>query len=168
MATTTNYGWTKPTVGGDTGAWGGILNALFDAVDTVVFAISAVANAALARAGGVMTGRIDVLTASMARADKGSISGAQNFDVSLTQYFTFTLGGVMTASFINPPAGTLVSAMAWLGTNLGSAAITWPGSVKWAGGAAPAFTAAGKDLLVFITYDNGTTWHGTLVSKDSK
>lgn len=36
MATTANYGWTKPTVLGDVGAWGTIANTLFDAVDTQV------------------------------------------------------------------------------------------------------------------------------------
>jgi hypothetical protein len=34
MADTVNFGWTKPTVGGDTGAWGTILNTLFDDIDT--------------------------------------------------------------------------------------------------------------------------------------
>jgi hypothetical protein len=31
--TSGGYGWTVPTVAGDTGAWGTILNALFDTVD---------------------------------------------------------------------------------------------------------------------------------------
>jgi len=31
---TTNYGWDVPAVGGDTGAWGTILNLVFDAIDT--------------------------------------------------------------------------------------------------------------------------------------
>lgn len=33
MATTTHFGWTKPTVGGDNGAWGGILNTVLDDID---------------------------------------------------------------------------------------------------------------------------------------
>lgn len=45
MATTTNYGWTKPTVGGDNGTWGTIANALYDAVDA---ALKVVADAAAA------------------------------------------------------------------------------------------------------------------------
>lgn len=32
--TTTNFGWEKPDVGADDGAWGGILNTAFDGVDT--------------------------------------------------------------------------------------------------------------------------------------
>jgi hypothetical protein len=31
---TTNYGWDVPTVGGDVGAWGTILNTVFDDIDT--------------------------------------------------------------------------------------------------------------------------------------
>lgn len=37
MPTTTNFGWTTPTPGGDTGAWGAILNALFDDMDDMLF-----------------------------------------------------------------------------------------------------------------------------------
>lgn len=36
MATTPNYGWTLPTVGGDPDTWGTVLNALLDAVDAQV------------------------------------------------------------------------------------------------------------------------------------
>lgn len=55
---TTNYGWTKPTVGADTNTWGGLLNADLDGIDSTVFAVSGVANAALPKAGGTMTGAI--------------------------------------------------------------------------------------------------------------
>lgn len=40
MATTTNFGWTKPTVGGDSDTWGTVLNNAIDAVDAELFAIS--------------------------------------------------------------------------------------------------------------------------------
>lgn len=36
MATTTNFGWTKPTVDADVDTWGTILNDLFDDIDSVV------------------------------------------------------------------------------------------------------------------------------------
>ena len=35
-ATTTNYSWNKPTVGGDEDAWGGFLNGNWDALDTLL------------------------------------------------------------------------------------------------------------------------------------
>ena len=166
MANTTNYGWTKPDVGGSNGAWGGILNTMADAIDSTVFTVSGVASAALPKAGGVMTGRIDVLTSSTARQDKGSISGAQSFDLSLAQYFSLTVGGALTPSFTNPAAGTVAQGFILRVVNGGAFAITWPGSVKWASGAAPTLTAAGTDLLGFITDDNGTTWRGIVIAKD--
>ena len=36
MATTPNFGWTLPTVGGDADTWGTVLNTLLDAVDAQV------------------------------------------------------------------------------------------------------------------------------------
>lgn len=40
MATTTNYSWTKPTVGGDADTWGGYLNDNLDALDTLLGGVS--------------------------------------------------------------------------------------------------------------------------------
>lgn len=166
MATTTNYSWTKPTVGGDTGAWGTILNAALDAADASLKLIADIANAALAKAGGVMTGRVDLYTATTKRIDKGSISGAQAFDLSLGQYFTLTVGAALTPSFTNVPAGTFATGVVFRMTNAGAFVITWPASVKWAAGAVPVFTAAGVDLVMFITDDNGVTFRGVVVAKD--
>lgn len=49
----------------------------------------------------------------------------------------------------------------------GGTNITFPG-VKWAGGNAPALTAAGQDRLVFTTDDNGTTIFGFVAGLDIK
>lgn len=59
-ATTTNYGWTKPTVGADSNTWGGLLNGDMDSIDADLFAVSGVANAALPKAGGTITGSLTV------------------------------------------------------------------------------------------------------------
>ena len=48
---TTNFGWTKPTVGGDPDVWGGYINADLDGIDTAMFSM-------LPKAGGVMTGAL--------------------------------------------------------------------------------------------------------------
>lgn len=165
MATTTNYGWTKPDVGGSTGAWGGILNSLFDAVDTALFTVSSVASAALARAGGTMTGRLNALTSTFVVVDKGSISGAQNFDLSLAQYFTFTVGGALTPSFTNAPGAGTGMGIIFRITNGGAFAISWPGAIKWASGTAPTLTAAGVDLIGLIL-DDGATYRGIVLGKD--
>ena len=48
MASTANYGWVKPTVGGDNATWGTILNTAWDDVDTDLKAVSDAAAAAQA------------------------------------------------------------------------------------------------------------------------
>jgi len=41
MADTTNYGWTKATVGGNEDQWGSITNTIFDEIDTLLGGTSA-------------------------------------------------------------------------------------------------------------------------------
>ena len=62
---TANYNLTKPEVGAATNQWGGLINTNFDTIDTQIKAretaitnVTTTANAALARAGGTMTGFI--------------------------------------------------------------------------------------------------------------
>jgi hypothetical protein len=59
---TTNYSWILPEIGSDTDAWGAHLNYNFgdatNGIDKVVKDISNVANAALPRAGGTVTGAV--------------------------------------------------------------------------------------------------------------
>ena len=63
------YGFTKPEPGASQGTWGTKLNTDLDSIDTQIKArqdeidaTEIVANAALPKAGGVMTGRVDLLT----------------------------------------------------------------------------------------------------------
>lgn len=168
MAVTANYGWTIPTVGGDTGAWGTVANNLYIAVDAALKVVSDVANAALSRAGGVMTGRLDAYTASQKRIDKGAVSGAVVFDLSLAQIYTMTVAGPLTVSFTNFPPGAVSSGVMFLMTNPGAFAITWPAAspvTKWSGGVVPTWTVAGVDRVAFFTDDAGATVHGVVVGK---
>lgn len=48
-----------------------------------------------------------------------------------------------------------------------TAVLTYPASVKWAGGSAPGAPADGEtDILEFITDDGGATWYGSLVMEN--
>jgi len=41
-------------------------------------------------------------------------------------------------------------------------AVTWPASVKWAGGTSPTITSTNEkiDTFTFMTHDGGVTWFG--------
>lgn len=159
---TTNYSWTKPEVGADPGAWGGHLNGDLDSIDSTVFAVSGVANAALPKAGGTMTGDLAAKTVSYSTVAKGTINGAQSLDLSAADAFIATCNGAITWTFANPVASRFASFILLL-TNGGSAVQTWPASVKWPGGTAPSLTAAGVDAIAFVTFDGGTTWYGNAI-----
>lgn len=78
--------------------------------------------------------------------------------ITLNGNCTFTLAGATTGELT-----ALVLVLTQDGT--GSRTVTWPASVKWAGGSAPTLsTAAAKvDRVALETYDGGTTWYGDLI-----
>lgn len=94
----------------------------------------------------------------------GTVTTALAINLESGNIVTATLGGNPTATIANPPAtgkaGSFTLVLTQDGT--GSRAVTWPASVKWAGGTAPTLsTAAGAvDILTFVTVNAGTTWYG--------
>jgi hypothetical protein len=167
---TTNYGWNVPTDLGDSGAWGAMLRTIFgdDAtgVDAVVKAISDVADAALARAGGSMTGEIDVLTERFLGGNLGNMSGTVTMDLDTVNCFYGTATGTITFAFSNVPAtGDFVFVTLEI-TNGGSQTINWPAAVTWPGGAPPDLTTAGVDTITLYTRDGGTTWRAAVAMLD--
>jgi len=94
--------------------------------------------------------------------------GANNIDCAAGNVFTKTISGATTLTVSNVAASGSVSEFILKLTNGGSATVTWFSGVKWAGGTAPTLTSAGLDNIGFFTDDGGTTWHGAVISKDSK
>jgi len=86
--------------------------------------------------------------------------GANDIDLSLGNYFTYTLSGAQTLTVSNVASSGSVSAFVLEVTNGGSAALTFFSGVTWAAATAPTLTAAGVDTLAFFTTDGGTTWRG--------
>lgn len=168
MPATPNYGWVLPDVLGSEGAWGTIVNNAFTSADASVKAAKDVADAALPKAGGTLSGNVEIKTATIQQANKGAASGPVSFDVGVAQYHTWTVNGASTVTFTNLPAGSVVVGLILRVTNGESAVITWPTSVKWPGGVKPVLTVSGVDLLVFLTDDGGLTWRGMVAGKDIK
>jgi len=165
MAVTANYGWTKPTVAGDTDAWGGELNADLDAIDTQVKATDTIAQAALPKAGGVMTGRADLLTATSAHVALGSTNTPQ-LDFSLGNSFSFTpTAGYAPVCSNVPTTGKVVPLLLEV-TNGGAFAPTWPASFRFPSGSIPSMTTAGVDMMAFTSRDGGTTFRFLGISKN--
>lgn len=93
---------------------------------------------------------------------------ASDINLALGNYFTRTISGATTFTVSNVPASGVASSLILDLTNGGVGAITWWAGMKWAGGASPALTAAGRDVLGFFTHDGGTTWSGLVLAKDVK
>lgn len=150
---------TKPTVGGSSGTWGTTLNSCVDTLVTNDTNLQTTADAALPKAGGTMTGNVTTFTSAATRVDKGSVSGTVNFDLTTANAFTLTISGAATlAAPTGATTGTVANWMVWRMTNGGSATLTWNSAYKFPGGTKPTFTAAGKDDLAWLSWDNGTTW----------
>lgn len=140
MADTANYGWTKATVGGDSGSWGTKLNTLFDDIDADLKAVQDIAK---------------MLIGTLAT------SGTVTLDLTTNRYFTITPAGTVTFAFSNVPAGsTEATGIIIRLSNSGGYTLNWPASVKWPGGTAPSFATAGTHLAMLVTDDGGTTWRG--------
>lgn len=84
------------------------------------------------------------------------------FEVTLTE-------NVTTLNLNNPPASGKAGSITLILKQdaTGSRTVTWPASVKWAGGSAPTLStdASATDVLTFVTTDAGTTWYGFLAGK---
>jgi hypothetical protein len=90
---------------------------------------------------------------------------AANLDLNTASVFTRTISAAVTFTVSNVPTiGTVASFILDL-TNGGAATITWWANIRWAGGAAPTLTAAGRDILGFYSFDAGANWLGLLLGK---
>jgi archaellum component FlaF (FlaF/FlaG flagellin family) len=97
----------------------------------------------------------------------GVTSGSVTINLDTANFYSATTNANATWTFANAsPANTLSGVVLAL-SNGGAYDQTWT-EVDWAGGTAPTLTADGLDILVFVSYDAGTTWHGMPASLDSQ
>ena len=146
-------------------------NSTFDGVDiatrdAILTSTTTTAAAALPKAGGTLSGTVDAADQILQRpvmkdyAETKVAMAAHAVDLSLGNVQTYTLSGAQTLTFTNPPATGSAGSFTLIVTNGASATLTWPTSVDWAGGTAPTLTAAGVDILTFLTVDGGVIWYG--------
>lgn len=166
-ATTTNFGYTKPTVGSDSGTWGDVTNDNWDAIDGDLHGVKTTADAALPAGGGTMTGPLVAQAYSVTRVAKGNVSGAVSLDLSLGNYFTMTVtGDISGISFTNVPVSGQATPIILEITNGGAHTITYGSAFKFPSGTAPVLTSSGVDILGFVTHDAAATVRMVGVQKD--
>ena len=75
--------------------------------------------------------------------------------------FSLTMSGNTTFTFSGASSGYSQGFILQLTGNGGT--VTYPNTVRFAGGTAPDAPASGEtDVLVFVTRDGGSNWYGAL------
>ena len=91
-------------------------------------------------------------------------AGTLVLNLETSNIFTVSLNAAITTLTIsNPPASGSGGSFTLIFTADGTPrSVTWPASIKWAGGTAPTITStSGKvDSFAFFTSDGGTNWQG--------
>lgn len=141
MATTSIYALTKPTVGGDSGVWGGYLNTDMDTLDDIIARPKVVFNSP-------------------------TVGATTTCDFSLARVFVFTVSQVTTLAFTNVPSSSFAVYADLVITNGSAFALTFPGSVTWLQGVAPSLQSSGVDVVRMVTKDGGTTWYAIQLGKN--
>lgn len=181
--TTSNTSATSLTVGGGITAGTGAV-ALVSAAGQIP-AISSTYFASLSGTnltGVALTGGANVFTSTNSFSGVSTFTGRNDFQ-GYTETFTQPAisGGVLTTSLStgshflvtfdadvstltisNATASKAQSFVLALVANGTPHTVSWPASVKWAGGVAPTLTSTnGKvDFFTFLTYSQGTIWYG--------
>ena len=92
-------------------------------------------------------------------------SGSATLDTAAFSHFVRALTADTVFSTTSP--GTAFAAVD-VALSSGGHSATWPASVRWAGGSAPALSAEGTDVITLITYDKGATWYGSVLVADAR
>lgn len=100
------------------------------------------------------------------RTNKVAFTGTTpTLDMSTGDLFTGTIGAATAFALSNVPASGTVCEFFMEIVNGNAFVITWWSGIQWDGGAAPALSTSGKDLLGFYSYDGGVTWVGALLQQ---
>jgi hypothetical protein len=92
--------------------------------------------------------------------------GSATLDLATANNFRRQFNGTATITITNAPNSPIGFGFTLVTVNAGAYAITWPASVDWVGGSAPILTSSGTDVLVFYTYNGGTSYYGFVTGKN--
>lgn len=157
-----------PTVGGDDGNWGSVLNEYLG----VEHASDGTHKTSyLPLSGGTLTGNVDAADHVISQAEIKDYSetvvtadsgASYTIDLAAGNIFNLTLTASCALTISNPPAsGKAGSATVILTQGSGgSKTISWTNTLKYAGGTAPTLTTyeGGIDVLQLFTVNGGTSW----------
>lgn len=96
----------------------------------------------------------------------GNIGAAETFNLADGNVHTATITANSTFTFSGAASGYACSwTLVLTQDGTGGRTVTWPASVKWAGGTAPTLSTGAfyVDLFVFLTTNGGTVWWSNLV-----
>jgi hypothetical protein len=92
--------------------------------------------------------------------------GSATINLSTANNFRRQFSGTATITITNAPNSPIGFGFTLVTVNAGAYAITWPASIDWVGGSAPILTSSGTDVLVFYTYNGGTSYYGFVTGKN--
>lgn len=99
-----------------------------------------------------------------------SSSGAVTIDFTSGNHASLTLSeNVTSITLSNPTAtGKVCPCLLRVVQDSTPRTITWPASVKWAGGTAPTLSTGSGDIDLFVlqTWDGGTSYYASIVGQD--
>ena len=140
-------------------------------VDVTTLGTSQASKAVTADANGDVT-ISEELTAKSYNETHATLTSAStvNINFELGNVFLVTAGHNITFTFGSPPANTLAYGFTLKVTQdgTGSRTLTWPSTVRWAGGSAPDLTgtASSVDIFTFFTHDAGSNYYGFLAGSN--
>ena len=154
------------------------INSLSSNAQTQITATVTVANAALPKAGGTMSGAVNFADQELLRPilrdyvePRTNLAPAASVTCDMTNGNVFAITPDQNTTFVfaspGPANNSTAFTLVWT-QDSSDRTITWPASVDWAGGSAPAVTSGSgkRDVYTFFSLDQGTIWYGFQAGAD--
>lgn len=146
----------------------------YDLADTawnpVVGSGDFLANGTVPMTGNLQMGGNEITKYSESDSSPSSSSGTLTLDMDNGNIFNVTLTENVTTLTISnvPPTGGVNIVLVLTQDATGSRTVTWPASVKWAGGTQPTLTTTANaiDIITMFSVDGGVSWFSFISGQD--